>query len=287
MSEQMESTPIETPRQRRHAWVWIMLMVNVVFLLLLMTLGIIALRVGNYLPETDILFIAGKNTDVSVGDGEKSSWQSDEEIEIFSNGYLNDNGELTVNSEDGASLVAPGTEMTYSFTMYNNSNVAILYEVDLDLLVKLGGVVQGSDMEERMPIKVKLEEDSGAYLIGGEDEYVALSDALVTKRRRTLGAESFETFTLHLAWDYEGDDANDTALGDMSADEGLSLKLTVETYAEEHPDPAAKGGNSIDAEKETEIGGTVRWVWVRLLLINTAVMIFYVSWLMNKRLQKW
>jgi hypothetical protein len=61
MSEEIVSTPvIDTPRQTRRAWVWIMLMVNVVFLLLLMTLGIIALRVGNYMPETDVVFIAGK-----------------------------------------------------------------------------------------------------------------------------------------------------------------------------------------------------------------------------------
>ena len=43
----------------------------------------------------------------------------------------------------------------------------------------------------------------------------------------------------------------------------------------------------IDAKKETEIGGSIRWVWMLLLMINTAVMIFYVSFLMNKRLQKW
>ena len=287
MSEQVESTVVETPRQQRHAWVWIMLMVNIVFLLLLMTLGIIALRVGNYLPETDIVFIAGKTTDVKVGEDEKSAWQTNEQIEIFSSGYLNDNGELTVNSEDGMSLVAPGTEMTYSFTMYNNSNVAVYYEVDLDILIKLGGIVQDGEMEKRMPIMVKLEQDSGGYLIGDESEYVALSDAIVAKRRRAIGAESYETFTLYLKWDYEGNDQNDTELGDMSSDEGLSLSLMIDTYAEEHPDPSARGGTSIDAEKETEIGGSVRWVWVLLLLINTAVMIFYVSWLMNKRLQKW
>ena len=287
MSQEINNPTAETPRQRRHAWIWIMLMVNIVFLLVLMSLGIIALRVGNYLPETDIVFIAGKNTDVSVGDSENSSWKTEEEIKIFDSGYLNDNGDLTVNSDDGQSLIAPGTEMTYGFTMYNNSNVAVYYEVDLDLIVKIGKLPQGREMEERIPVQVKLETASGDYLIGSETSFVSLSDALVNVKRRALGAESFETFTLHLKWDYEGDDANDTALGDISAEEDLSLNLSVEAYAEEHPDPAAKGGTSIDAEKETEIGGSVRWVWVLLLMINTAVLIFYVSWLMNKRLQKW
>jgi hypothetical protein len=222
-----------------------------------------------------------------VGDAQKPSWKTNESIQIFSDGYLGENGDLTVESHDGTSLVAPGTEMTYSFSMYNNSNVAILYEVDLDMWVKLGGVKQDETMEARMPIKVKLEQDSGGYLLGSEDTFVSLADAMTVEKRRVLGAECYETFTLHLVWDFEGDNTNDTQLGDLSDLEDLTLTLGVETYAEEHVDPAAKGGTSIDAEKETEIGGTVRWVWVLLLLINTAVMIFYISWLMNKRLQKW
>ena len=35
----------------KRAWIWIMLLVNIVLLLLLLLLGIIALKVGNYLPE--------------------------------------------------------------------------------------------------------------------------------------------------------------------------------------------------------------------------------------------
>ena len=52
----------ESKQSTRKQWVYIMLMVNIVFILLLMTLGIIALRVGNTLPEgVDVLFIVGKN----------------------------------------------------------------------------------------------------------------------------------------------------------------------------------------------------------------------------------
>ena len=288
MSDYSPDMVRETPRQMRRAWVLIMLMVNIVFLLVLATLGIIALRVGNYLPETDIVFIAGKNTDVDVGDGENATWQSGEEIHIFDGQYANANGEVTVQSQDGSSLVAPGTTMSYKFAMYNNSNVAVMYEVDLDFLVTLGGVIQDKDMESRMPLKVKLSTASGEYLIGAENTYVPIADALVVRRRNLLGAESYESFVLDIVWDFEsGDDANDTELGDLSAEQDLLVSLSIETYAEEHFDPAAVGGTKIDAEKETEIGGTVRWVWVLLLMINTAVMIFYISWLMNKRLQKW
>ena len=103
--------PQETPRQKRKAWVWIMLMVNIVFLLLLMTLGIIALRAGNYLPETDIVFIAGKKTDVAIGDGETDRWEANQEIAIFDTHYASGDGQITVESQNGEALIAPGTNM--------------------------------------------------------------------------------------------------------------------------------------------------------------------------------
>lgn len=287
MPDRFADTPREAPRQQRKAWVWIMLMVNIVFLLLLMTLGIIALRAGNYLPETDIVFIVGTKTDVAVGDAEHPRWEANEEIDIFDTHYANGDGQITVESQDGEALIAPGTNMEYQFTMCNNSNIAVLYEVDLDLLVKLGGEVQGQDMEEALPIKVRLTTGNGEYLLGDEESYVKLSDALVVKKRLVLGAESYDTFTLDIAWDFEGDDQNDTHLGDLSAEENLTLTLTIDTFAEQHMDPAAVGGTRIDGDKDTEIGGSVRWVWMLLLMINTAVMIFYISFLMNKRLQKW
>ena len=171
--------------------------------------------------------------------------------------------------------------------MYNSSNIAVVYEVDLDMLVTLGGEPQGREMEEALPVMVKLTTGNGEYLVGSEDHFVPLADALVVKKRLVLGAESFDTFTLELAWAFEGDDQNDTHLGDLSAEQNLTLKLVIDTFAEEHFDPAAVGGTKIDAKKETEIGGSIRWVWVLLLMINTAVLIFYVSFLMNKRLQKW
>ena len=131
----------ETKTQTRKQWVWIMLMVNVVFVLLLMTLGIIALRVGNSLPEgTDILFIVGKNPSVEMGD-EESKWEAGKQVNIFDAEYKNGEGATTVISQDGTKLIAPGTQTTYKFTMQNNGNMAVVYETDLDFILKIGGEV--------------------------------------------------------------------------------------------------------------------------------------------------
>ena len=270
----------------RKQWVWIMLMVNIVFVLLLMTLGIIALRVGNTLPEgTDILFIVGKNPSVEVEDEDGVIWEAEKRVNMFSAQYLNGEGQATVVSQDGTKLIAPGVLTTYKFTMQNSGNMAVVYETDLDFILKIGDTKQ---KDYQFPLKVRLSNDRGEYVIGNEEEYVQVQHASLARHPGLLGANSYETFTLELYWEFEGgNDELDTLYGDLSAEKGVTLTLQINTYAEEHIDPTAQGGNKIEVEGTEEYGGTIRWLWLVMLFINTAILVFYIAWLMNKRAQKW
>ena len=269
----------------RRQWVWIMLMVNIVFILLIMTLGIIALRVGNSLPEgTDILFIVGKNPSVSFED-ESGVWEAGKNVDIFKSSYGENGGAPTVVSQDGTKLIAPGVKTTYQFTMQNNGNMAVVYEADIDFVLSIGGV---SQKEYNFPLKVRLYDDKGLYLIGSEAEYVQVQKAAIAQHPGLLGANSYQTFTLELYWEFEGgNDELDTLYGDLSAQKGVNLTLKINTYAEEHIDPTAQGGNKIEVEGTEEYGGTIRWLWLILLMINSAIIVFYIAWIMNKREQKW
>lgn len=274
----------ETKTQARKQWVWIMLMVNIVFVLLLMTLGIIALRVGNSLPEgTDILFIVGKNPSVEVGD-EENKWEAGKQVNIFDAEYKNGAGETTVISQDGTKLIAPGTRTTYKFTMQNNGNMAVVYETDLDFTLKIGGEVV---RDYEFPLTVRLVNDRGEYIIGSETEWVQVAKASIASHPGLLGANSYETFELQLNWEFDGgNDALDTLYGDMSAEKGVLLTMQINTYAEEALDPTLQGGTKVEVEGTEEYGGTIRWLWLVMLLINAAIIVFYVAWLMNKRVQK-
>ena len=276
----------KTNSGNRRQWVWIMLMVNIVFVLLLMTLGIIALRVGNYLPEnTDILFIVGKNPEVNVGDGEQKKWETGKNVHIFDSAYSNGTDHPTVVSQDGTALIAPGVVTSYQFTMHNSGNMAVLYQTDLDFTLKIGGEKQKN---YDFPLEVRLKTQSGEYLIGDEDEWVNVSHAILSQHVSLLGAYSYETFTLELMWRFEGgNDELDTMYGDTSSEKGVTLTMGINTYAEEHVEPEAKGGIPIEVEGKKEYGGTIRWLWMIMLFINAAVLVFYIAWLMNKRLQKW
>lgn len=288
MTSESHSTDSRIPKRlhERRAWVWIMLMVNIVFILLLMTLGIIALRVGNYLPEnTDILFIVGKNPEVSVGDEEFAKWETGQHVNIFQSAYANGKGEPTVVSQDGTKVVAPGTLSTYKFTMCNSGNMAVLYEIDLDFILKIGTEVQET---YNFPMQVRLRNAGGDYLIGSETEWVNVKDAILNRHVSLLGAFSYETFTMELLWQFEGgNDELDTLYGDLAAQKGVTLTLGINTFAEEHFDPTALGGTEYEVEGTKEFGGTIRWLWLVMLMINTAVLVFYISWLMNKRLRNW
>lgn len=276
----------ESKTIERRSWVWIMLMVNIVFLVLLMTLGILSLRVGNYLPEnTDILFVVGKNPSVDFTDGVNNSWQSGKNVNIFQASYVNGEGVTTVVSQDGTSLIAPGTHSTYRFSMYNNGNMAVMYQTDLDFTFRIGGATQA---EYDFPLKVRLYTQDDYFLIGDEDSWVDVNKAVVSAHVSQLGASSFETFIVELMWEFEGgNDELDTLYGDTAVDMGVSLTLGINTYAEEHIDPTAKGGTPIDGAESQEMGGTVRVLWLVLLLIFAAILVFYVAWLMHKRLRKW
>ena len=163
--------------------------------------------------------------------------------------------------------------------------MAVVYEADIDFVLSIGGV---SQKDYNFPLKVRLYDDKGLYLIGSEAEYVQVQKAAIAQHPGLLGANSYQTFTLELYWEFEGgNDELDTLYGDLSAQKGVNLTLKINTYAEEHIDPTAQGGNKIEVEGTEEYGGTIRWLWLILLMINSAIIVFYIAWIMNKREQKW
>ncbi len=265
----------------KRAWIWIMLLVNIILFLLFMLLGIVALKVGNYLPEdTDIIYIVGKDPSVD----EEDVWESGKEVTIFKAYYVNGKGETTVVSQDGTKLIAPGTQSTYKFTMYNNGNMAVVYEIDLDFELKIGDKIQN---EFVFPLKARLSTENGYYLIGDETEWVNVADATLSKHVSVLGARSYETFVLELLWEFDGgNDALDTMYGDTAAEKGVTLTLGINTYAEEHIDPAATGGTRVDISEQSEHIGELHVLWIILLLLIAIILVCYILWFIGHQIEK-
>ena len=108
----------------RKQWIWIMLMVNIVFILVLMTLGIFALRIGNTLPEnTDILFIVAKNPNAEVEDEGGIKWEKHTKVDIFKTSYKNGQGDIVKDFIASCKKydILPGLYCSASFNQYNET----------------------------------------------------------------------------------------------------------------------------------------------------------------------
>lgn len=267
-------------RFQRRQWVWIMLMVDIVFFMLLMTLGIIALQVGNNGS------VGNKDISISVDDEHGTSWSANTPVDIFSASYVNDRGEVTIASADGSKVCAPGFNSSYSFTLHNKADGAVSYETNVSFLFTLGGIED--DRFETLPILVRLftSDNNGnvSYLVGDSETWKPLSDDLCGNYQLgVLGVESYQKFTLELWWPMEGNDDLDTLLGNLATESNGSAVVTMQisTYAERHSNSLAEGGIKEDGSQTN--GNLVSWLWVIFLLINGSVLIFYVAWLLNKR----
>lgn len=280
---------------QRRKWIWIMLMVDIVFMLLLLTLGIIALQVSGGLQDNvDVVFIVPYQYDFNVTDSAGKRWDGETKVDIFQASYVNGEGVVTVQSQNGSSVFAPGTTTTYAFAMYNSGNAAVSGETNIGFQLLTNGTL--SIDYDSLPMLVKLytvdENGLTTYLVGDATQGKPLSADLINNYKlTTLGANCYQQFTLELSWPYEsGKDDFDTMLGNLSStpgSSGVSLSLKISTTATAHSDPSAKGGIPMQGNGATtsqEYGGTIRWLWLVLLMLNAAVLIFYVAWLLNKRL---
>ena len=284
--------------EQRNTYVRVMLMVNIVFILLLITIAVIALKVSNVLPEgSDIFYIVGKDPSLEITDQDDKKWRNEEYVDIFKTEHKNGEGQITVASQDGDKIIAPGTTTKYMFALFNDGNVALKYETDIDFSLTLNGEETHYSHDFPLLVRLSTDEDGGRYLMGSETEWVSVSKAKIDSYVSQLGASSYEHFTLEIKWEYEsGNDELDTLLGNLSAEgslaggDGVVVTMGINAVAEEHIDPEAEGGTKIQENGQpvdVEHGGTIRWIWLILLFLNIAMIIFYISWILNKRMNKW
>ncbi|MBO5457365.1 MAG: hypothetical protein J6A24_00210 [Clostridia bacterium] len=243
-------------------------------LLLLLTIGIVALRIGNTLPENkDIIFIVGKNPGSHFEDGE-GVWEAHQEVSIFQSQYVNGENQTTVISQEGDKIIAPGVVSTYSFCMYNDGNMALAYDFSFSFVLTIAGIDTDAGA---FPMFIRMTDTRGEYVIGGESEWVRLSSENLGECKGVLGAKSYEQFNLEIMWAFEGNDELDTALGNESTKSDVDLTFHINSYAEEHSDSTAQGGVPImgDDYDQMEYGGTIRWKWFLVVLALLAICVFY------------
>ncbi len=255
--------------------VWLALLLIAFVCMILLSLGVLALKIGNFLPEnTDVIFLVPKDPSFETGD-RKGVWETQTRVDIFSSSYVNGENQTTVLSQNGDNLIAPGTRLAYRFCAYNDGNMAMAYELVFSFSLSLGG----SPSAAAFPLLIRLSRANGEYLAGNEESFLPLPSKAQWGYEGILGASSYEEFTLEIEWAFEGHDELDTALGIGATKVPVDLQFNVESFAQTHSDPMEKGGMIVAGEKPTEYGGQISWTEYTLLVTLTLVLAAYTIWI--------
>ena len=183
------------------------------------------------------------------------------EIQVFYAEYGKD-GEITVKSDFGDKVVAPGTENSYNLYVRNVGKVPISYILEAESRITVD--VNGQQTE--IPIEASFYTPRSSYLLGGEESLENLGKLDGVKDSSGLSPKHQAKYTLCWSWPFDGDDEFDTLLGNLAAEgEELTVKVTFNVTAAY--DPNAGGGSPITG------GSSNIGLWVALFVISTFTLI--------------
>ncbi|MBQ3099825.1 MAG: hypothetical protein IJC50_02430 [Clostridia bacterium] len=166
---------------------------------------------------------------------DQTVWTTDTQVEIFRISYENGEKVVTVHSNDGDKLIAPGTENSYTFKLKNTGNVALDYTVEVD------AYFTPADIE--IPVVTRLNRYDGEWIVGAREEYADISALDKAEDKAILGAGKYTYYTLDWMWPFEsGNDEYDTMLGNLAVDEDLTFTIVIKTTAEANVDPTRDDG---------------------------------------------
>lgn len=190
-------------------------------------------------------------------------WSTNTQVEIFRVSYVNGEQVITVNSDNGDKVIAPGTENSYIFKLKNTGNVALDYTVEIDAYFTPANI--------EIPITGRLNRYDGAWVIGGKDEYEKVSVLDTTVDKATLGAGKYTYYTLDWLWPFEsGNDELDTMLGNLATEQDLTFTIVIKTTATESSDPYDDSGITPPQTGDN----TNLTLWIVLAFSSFAMMMF-------------
>ncbi len=289
----------------KHRRIW--LSVLVLFVFVAVSIFILASRIGGFLlDDSNAIPLISENTSVTSGEDssdkentqpshtesktsasaatqqatqspkksdfvasdEQKIWSTDTKVEIFRVSYVNGEQVITVNSDNGDKLIAPGTENSYTFKLKNNGDAALDYIVKVDAYFTPGDIV--------IPITGRLNRYDGKWIAGNGENYVNVSALDAAEDKATLGAGKYTYYTLDWIWPFEsGNDELDTKLGNLATEQDLVFTVVITTEAAESSDSDNNGGILLPHAGGPHTGDDSSLILWVILAIVSFVLIFY------------
>ena len=210
-----------------------------------------------------------KNPGFEAGD-DKNVWGTNTQVEIFSVSYVNGEQIITVKSDNGDKVIAPGTENSYTFKLKNTGNVALDYTVEIDAYFTPADIT--------IPITGRLNRYDGKWVVGGKDEYANVPVLDTATDSATLGAGKYTYYTLDWLWPFEsGDDELDTLLGNLATEQELTFTIVIKTTATESSNPNDDSG--ITPPQTGDNSNLTLWI---VLAVSSFMMMLFLIFYQNK-----
>ena len=156
---------------------------------------------------------------------ENTVWTTETEVEIFRISYENGQQVVTVQSDDGDSVIAPGTENSYTFKLKNTGNVNMKYTVEVDAYFTPADIP--------LPVLTRLCRYDAKWIVGSLEQWAEVSVLDKAEDSAVLKPGNYTYYTLDWQWPFEqGDDAYDTYLGNLAVEQDLVFTIVIRTRAE-------------------------------------------------------
>lgn len=203
-----------------------------------------------------------QNPGFEAEDG-KNVWSTNTQVEIFRVSYENGEQTITVKSDGGDKVIAPGTGNSYTFKLKNTGNVALDYTVEIDAYFTPSGI--------EIPLIGRLNRYDGEWIVGSQEAYAAVSALDAAEDSATLGAGNYTYYTLDWVWPFEnGNDEWDTLLGNMAEEQDICFTIVIKTTAMESADPDDDSG--ITPPKTGDNADLA--LWILLAVCSFMMMLF-------------
>ena len=205
-----------------------------------------------------------ENAEFGVEDVE-GEWTTNTKVDIFRVSYENGENVVTVLSDDGEKVIAPGTNNAYSFKLKNTGDVPVSYEMNVKAYI----TPEGTDI----PVKARVSRYDGIWLAGDKDNFVDVLELNNIEEKANLGSGKYTYYTLDWQWPFEqGTDELDTLLGNMAVDEDLVLTIEIQTTAQ--ADESADD-DGIISPKTGDDFHTVLWIAIAVCMIALIFLLLF------------
>lgn len=180
-------------------------------------------------------YMAAEEDPGMITHDDKVEWDIETDVDLFKSEYLGLDGSVTVRSDNGDKLIAPGTTNDYRFTLKNTGNISLDYRMELASLFTL--------RNHDLPIRVRLS-SGDRWIIGSADSWKDPDTLGNILEKGTLEAGRSVGYVFEWLWPFEDgiddalllNDLNDVIAANAAVEQEVQFQLEIRTISVVTPD---------------------------------------------------